>query len=152
MVPLVLRFVLSARAAGLRASTSEVLDCLRHLERVDLLDESQFKSVLQTNFAKSRREQVHFERLYQLFFHERRQYPSIARSVALADQIQAVLQALAPPAGSDRLLQALLDFLGGNPVALLAQVPAAGPIAPPIPGPRSARPGARSCRPDAWAR
>ena len=115
MVALVLRFVSSARAAGLRVSTSEVLDCLSHLERVDLLDESQFKSVLQTNFAKSRREQVHFERLYQLFFHERRQHPSIARSVALADQIQAVLQALAPPAGSDLLLQALLDFLGGQP-------------------------------------
>jgi uncharacterized protein with von Willebrand factor type A (vWA) domain len=126
MVSLVLRFVASARAAGLRASTSELLDCLSHLERVDLLDESQFRSVLQANFAKSRREQMHFERLYQLFFYERRQHPSIARSVALADPIQAVLQALAPPAGSDLLLQALLDFLGGNPTALLGQVPAAG--------------------------
>jgi len=126
MVSLVLRFVACARAAGLRASTSEVLDCLSHLERIDLLDESQFRSVLQANFAKSRREQVHFERLYQLFFHERRQHPSIARSVALADPIQTVLQALAPPAGSDLLLQALLDFLGGNPAALLEQVPAGG--------------------------
>lgn len=126
MVSLVLRFVACARAAGLRASTSEVLDCLSHLERIDLLDESQFRSVLQANFAKSRREQVHFERLYQLFFHERRQHPSIARSVALADPIQSVLQDLAPPAGSDLLLQALLDFLGGNPAALLGQVPAVG--------------------------
>ncbi len=126
MVSLVLRFVLSARAAGLRASTSEVLDCLSHLERVDLLDEAQFKSVLQANFAKSRREQVHFERLYQLFFHEQRQQPSIVGSVALADPIRAILQALAPPAGSDLLLQALLDFLGGYPAALLGQLSAAG--------------------------
>ena len=126
MVSLVLRFVLSARAAGLRASTSEVLDCLSHLERVDLLDEAQFKSVLQANFAKSRREQVHFERLYQLFFHEQRQQPSIVGSVALADLIRAILQALAPPAGTDLLLQALLDFLGGNPAALLGQLSPAG--------------------------
>jgi uncharacterized protein with von Willebrand factor type A (vWA) domain len=125
MVALVLRFVSSARVAGLRVSTSEVLDCLSHLERVDLLDEPQFKAVLQTNFAKSRREQAHFERLYHLFFHERRQHPSIARSVALADRIKPSSGA-GTPAGSDPLLQALLDFLGGNPAALLGQLPAAG--------------------------
>jgi hypothetical protein len=56
MVPMLLRFVAGARAAGLRISTSEVLDCLQHLKWVDPLEELQFKSVLQTNFAKSRRE------------------------------------------------------------------------------------------------
>jgi len=54
----------------------------------------QFKSVLQANFAKSRREQAHFERLYRLFFHELRQDPSIARSPELAEKIRAILQPL----------------------------------------------------------
>ena len=54
MVPLLLKFVSIARAAGLRISTSEVLDSLNQLELVDPLDEPQFVAVLQANFAKSR--------------------------------------------------------------------------------------------------
>lgn len=128
MVPLLLRFVGAARAAGLRISTSEVLDCLGHLQWVDPLDETQFKSVLQTNFAKSRREQAHFERLYRLFFHELRQDVSIARSPRLADQTRAILQSLQPAAGADPSLQALIGFLEGNPTGLLERItpPAAG--------------------------
>lgn len=122
MVSLVLRFVAAARAANMRISTSEVLDCLRHLGRVDLLDEPQFKAVLQTNFAKSRREQAHFERLYHLFFHELRQDPSIARSPALAQQIRSLLGSLRSPETSDPDLQALLDFLSGDPAGLLEQI------------------------------
>ena len=125
MVPLLLRFVAGARAAGLRVSTSEVLDCLHHLERIDPLAEPQFKSVLRANFAKSRREQAHFERLYQLFFHELRQDPSIARSPELAPAIQAILQSLRPAAGADPVLQALIDFLAGDPGGLAERLPAA---------------------------
>ena len=75
MVNLVLKFVSCCRVAGLRISTSEVLDCLDQLKLVDILDEKQFAAVLRANFAKSRREQFHFNRLYDLFFHELRQEP-----------------------------------------------------------------------------
>jgi uncharacterized protein with von Willebrand factor type A (vWA) domain len=122
MVPLVLRFVSSARAAGLRVATSEVLDCLRQLEWVDPLEEIQFKTVLQANFAKSRREQAHFERLYRLFFHELRQDPAVGRSGSLAEPLASVIDQLAEaePRSADR--QALFDFLRGDPAALLEAV------------------------------
>jgi hypothetical protein len=128
MVPLLLRFVAAARAADMRLSTSEVLDCLGHLEWVDPLQEDHFKSVLQANFAKSRREQAHFERLYRLFFHELRQDPSIARSPELAPGIQSILQSLRLADGADPSLQALIDFLAGDPAGLLERTlpPAAG--------------------------
>ena len=73
MVNLLLKFISCSRAAGLRISTSEVLDCFEQLNRVDVLDEPQFAAVLRANFAKSRREQFHFNRVYELFFHELRQ-------------------------------------------------------------------------------
>jgi uncharacterized protein with von Willebrand factor type A (vWA) domain len=128
MVPLLLRFAAAARAADLRLSTSEVLDCLCQLERVDLLEEAQFKSVLQANFAKSRREQAHFKRLYRLFFHELRQDLSIARSPELAPAIRAILESLPLGSGTDPSLQALIDFLAGDPAGLLERIlpPAAG--------------------------
>jgi len=125
---MLLRFVAGARAAGLRISTSEVLDCLQHLERVDPLEETQFKSVLQTNFAKSHREQVHFERLYRLFFHELRQDLSIARSPYLAEPMRAIIESLRVEAG-DRSMQALLEFLAGDPAGWLEEL-AAG-VGPP---------------------
>ena len=85
MVNLILKFVALSRAAGLRVSTSEVLDCLNQLELVDILDEPQFAAVLRANFAKSRREQFHFNRLYELFFHELRQESNITHADPLAD-------------------------------------------------------------------
>jgi hypothetical protein len=126
MVPLLLRFVAVARAAGLRVSTAEVLDCVQHLERIDPVEEAQFKSVLQANFAKSRREQARFERLYQLFFRELRQDPSIAGSRPLAPVIQAILQSLRPPPGTDPALQALVDFLAGDPDGLVERISGLG--------------------------
>ena len=68
----ILKFVSSARAAGLRISTTETLDCLQQLSMVDLLNETQFSRVLRANFAKSRKDQDKFDHLYHLFFHELR--------------------------------------------------------------------------------
>ncbi len=127
MVNLILRFVSGCRAAGMRVSTAEVLDCLQHLQRIDLLEESQFQSVLRANFAKSRREQANFERLYHLFFHERRQDVSIARSPALADWIQSLLQSLRPSEIVAPAMRMLLDFLSGDPAGLLGWMRPAGP-------------------------
>ena len=122
MVNLLLKFVSISRAAGLRVSTSEVLDCLNQLKLVDLLDEPQFAAVLRANFAKSRREQFHFDRLYDLFFHELRQESNIAHGDPLADQIQNVLQALMPEHQTDESARAVLDFLGGDPQPFLEQM------------------------------
>ena len=122
MVSLVLNFVSCARTAGLRVSTSEVLDCLRQLEWVDILDEPQFAAVLRANFAKSRREQHHFNRLYQLFFHELRQNASNAYSEPLAEQIPNMLEALTTEGAENETFQAMLDFLGGDPLPFLEQL------------------------------
>jgi len=119
---LLLKFVSISRAAGLRVSTSEVLDCLNQLKLVDLLDEPQFAAVLRANFAKSRREQFHFDRLYDLFFHELRQESNIAHADPLADQIQNVIQALMPELQTDESGRAVLDFLGGDPQPFLEQM------------------------------
>ena len=122
MVDLVLKFVSCARAAGLRVSTSEVLDCLNQLKLVDILEEPQFAAVLRANFAKSRREQHHFDRLYQIFFHELRQDASIVGSEPLAGLIQEVLQSLAPSAEDDKTFQAVLGFLDGDPLPFFEQL------------------------------
>ena len=122
MVNLLLRFVSISRVAGLRISTSEVLDCLNQLKLVDILDEPQFAAVLRANFAKSRREQFHFDRLYELFFHELRQESNIAHADPLSEQIRDVLQALFPQQNGNGAAQALLDFLGGDPLMFLERL------------------------------
>jgi hypothetical protein len=122
MVNLLLKFVSIARAAGLRVATSEVLDCLHQLELVDILDEPQLAAVMRANFAKSRREQFHFDRLYNLFFHELRQEANIAHADPLADRIQTTLQALTPEQNGNDASRAVLDFLGGDPQPFLEQM------------------------------
>ena len=122
MVDLVLKFVSCARTAGLRVSTSEVLDCLNQLGLVDIMEEPQFAAVLRANFAKSRREQYHFDRLYQMFFHELRQDASIVGSEPLAEQIHDILQALAPAGEENATYQAVLDFLDGDPLTYFEQL------------------------------
>jgi uncharacterized protein with von Willebrand factor type A (vWA) domain len=122
MVNLILKFVAISRAAGLRVSTSEVLDCLNQLELVDIIDEPQFGAVLRANFAKSRREQFHFNRLYDLFFHELRQESNITHADPLADRIQDTLQALSPEQNANDAFQAVLGFLGGDPQPFLEQM------------------------------
>jgi uncharacterized protein with von Willebrand factor type A (vWA) domain len=122
MVNLVLKFVGIARTAGLRISTSEVLDCLNQMKLVNIAEETQFAAVLRANFAKSRREQHHFNRLYQMFFHELRQDPSIASSEPLSQQIQDVLQALAPAEADNWNWQTVLGFLDGDPLPYFEQL------------------------------
>ncbi len=122
MVNLVLKFVSCSRVAGLRISTSEVLDCLNQLKMVDILDEKQFAAVLRANFAKSRREQFHFNRLYDLFFHELRQESGISHGDPLVEQIQNVLLALGADQNGNNNHQAVIDFLNGDPLPFLEQM------------------------------
>jgi len=122
MVNLILKFVACSRAAGLRVSTSEVLDCFNQLKLVDILDEKQFTAVLRANFAKSRREQFHFNRLYDLFFHELRQESGISHGDPLSEQIQSTLLTLAAEPNGNKTRQAVLDFLNGDPLPFLEQM------------------------------
>ena len=122
MVNLILKFVSLSRAAGLRVSTSEVLDCFGQLKFIDILDEPQFAAVLRANFAKSRREQFHFDRLYHLFFHELRQEDTIVQGTPLVDQIQSTLEALFSEDDAGTAGQAVRDFLAGDPLPFLEQM------------------------------
>ncbi len=120
MVNLVLKFADFCRASDLKVSTSEVLDCLRHLSLVDFLEEAQFKTALKTNFVKSRRNQPHFDRLYALFFHHiGLEEPDRYQEPIRADQREAILALLGEEMERDPLSDAVIDFLKGEPVAFM---------------------------------
>jgi hypothetical protein len=92
------------------------------LKLIDILEEPQFAAVLRANFAKSHREQHHFDRLYQMFFHELRQDASIVGSQPLSEQIHEILQALAPAVEEATTFQTVLDFLDGDPLPYFEQL------------------------------
>ena len=119
MEKLILEFVACARAADLRISSAEVMDCLTQIELVDVLDKRQFKTVLRANFAKSRREQHRFNHLYHLFFHELQSHDAATTAVSLAEPIRALRQDLKANAPGHDALTAIVDFMGGEPAAYL---------------------------------
>ena len=118
MVPLILNFVGCARAAGLRVSTGEVLDCLKLAGRIDLLDEDQFHALLRANMAKSRLEQERFDRIYHLFFHELRREIEDP-SISIADQVSDISEEVRVLKADDPIAGAVADFLIGDPAAYL---------------------------------
>ncbi len=140
MTPVILKFAACCRAADMRISTAEVLDCLIQLDRVDFSNKALFTTVLRANFAKSRREQAQFDRLFHLFFHEMQAGvspdPDVAKGPArgedtgeqagLADLVQLLREADAPegilPLQASEADQALMNFLAGNPLAFIQQV------------------------------
>jgi uncharacterized protein with von Willebrand factor type A (vWA) domain len=122
MVNLILKFVSCCRASDIRISTSEVLDCLSQLQLIDILDEEQFKAVLRSNFAKSRREQSRLDSIYHLFFHEMRQDMGIAERDSLSKHIEDIFDMLEEQAGEDVAAAAIRDFLSGDPLAYLREL------------------------------
>jgi uncharacterized protein with von Willebrand factor type A (vWA) domain len=119
MVDALLTFVACCRAAGYRISTSEVLDCLAQLELVAALDEESFRAALRSNFAKSRREQAQFDRLYRLFFHELRTDLDLDEPETVAEKADELIGALQEQADGDLEQRAILDFLRGDPMGFL---------------------------------
>lgn len=120
MMDLIVKFANVCRSADLRVSTAELIDCARQLEYIDLSDESRFKTVLKANFAKSRREQKAFDRLYHLFFHEMTFNPPEQETGTPGMQEEsALLEQLSVQSSGDKIDQALLDFLSGEPSAYL---------------------------------
>lgn len=123
MVKLIQQFVSCCRAAGLRVSTSEVLDSLSQLQLIDPTDETQFRALVRANFAKSVRDLQHFDRLYHLFFHEMRlNMGDIKQASPWTDQIREAANLLKEKPHDDPVYDAVLDFLAGNPIPLLAEM------------------------------
>ena len=128
MVNLTLKFVACMRAIDMRISTAEVLDCMDQLRLIDVIDEPLFKTVLRTNFAKSRRDYSRFEYANHLFFHEmqstiRREDtlkdPLKPEDSALDDLRQTVIDEVAWNMTPDETDQALMDFLKGDPLTYM---------------------------------
>lgn len=121
METMILKFVGAVRAAGLRVSTVEVLDCLRSLSLVDVLDEAQFLTALRSSFAKSRRERSRFDQLYHLYFHELRERLDTT-SEPLAEHAETLRQALVDAEPDRPDLAAIADFLTARPAAYLSLI------------------------------
>ena len=123
MVKLIQQFVSCCRAAGLRISTAEILDCLNQLQLIEVTNELQFRATLRANFAKSMREVNHFDRLYHLFFHEMRVDPAdMTQSAALAEQIRQVTDILRKKPHDNPMYDAVVDFIAGNPLEFLKEM------------------------------
>lgn len=122
MVGMILKFAACCRAADLRISTAEVLDCIEQLSLIDPFEEAQFRLVLRCNFAKSRREQSRFDQMYHLFFHEMRtDFSGVGYDPAGAE-IKRILEQLKAENDADNLDAALADFVGGDPMAYIREV------------------------------
>lgn len=122
MQNLILKFVASARAAGLRISTSETLDCLNQLQRIDPIEESQFSRTLRANFAKSHRDQHLFNHLYDLFFHELRYDENISASEKILPVKEEIKDRLKTHLDPDDAMMSIIDFLDGNPANYLERL------------------------------
>lgn len=122
MLDPILSFVSTCRASDLKISTSEVLDCMRHLELIDLLDEPQFKATLMTNFVKTRRDMARFDEIYNLFFHEIMPEGKTEGSALIRREIDETVRRLKQGAENSDLMNALMEFFGGNPAPILAQM------------------------------
>ena len=123
MVKLIQQFASCCRAAGLRISTSEVLDSLNQMQLIDPTDEQQFRSLLRANFAKSMRDVQHFDRLYHLFFHEMRMDTvDMKQAASHSDLIKKMASFLKQMPHDNPVYDAVVDFLQGNPLALLREM------------------------------
>lgn len=123
MVKMIQQFVSCCRAAGLRISTAEVLDSLHQFPLINPTDENQFRALLRANFAKSLRDLQQFDRLYHLFFHEMRvDMGDMKQSAQWTDQIRKAANLLKEKPHDNPVYDAVLDFLAGNPLPLLAEM------------------------------
>ena len=107
----------------MRVSTSEVLDSLSQMQLIDPTDEQQFRSLLRSNFAKSIRDVQHFDRLYHLFFHEMRMDTAdIKQAASYSELIKKTSDFLKQIPHDDPVFDAVVDFMQGNPMALLREM------------------------------
>ncbi|NOY69030.1 MAG: VWA domain-containing protein [Deltaproteobacteria bacterium] len=122
MLDLIIRFSKACRSAGMRVSTSEVIDSVKQLEYIDVTDENRFKYLLRANFAKSRREQKNFDRLYDLFFHEKEPEKSPDPALQRHAEIRELIESFSGDAGQTPIDAALKAFLKGNPIPYITEM------------------------------
>jgi len=120
MLDTIALFVNCCRSSGMAIATTEVLDCMKQLNYIDVLDENQFKAVLQTNFVKSYRLIPQFEKLYDLFFHQRNTDFSTENDEQFA--VMSHMQDYLQETSADQLETAIVDFLFDDPNAYLQQM------------------------------
>jgi hypothetical protein len=119
MLDTITLFVNCCRSSGLTIATAEVLDCMDQLRYVNILDENQFKAVLQTNFVKSYRTIPYFNKLYDLFFHKlKNDVSSGTDEHHMMSDMQNYLQ----DTNTNELDASIVDFLFDNPNAYLEQM------------------------------
>lgn len=122
MLDLIIRFSNACRSADMRVSTSEVLDSARQLEYIDTTDENQFRYLLRANFAKSRRDQKNFDRLYDLFFHEKEPEKSPDPALQRYAEIRKLIKTLSGDMDQTPIDAALEAFLKGNPIPYITEI------------------------------
>ena len=64
----IVQFANTLRAAGVRISTSEVLDCMQGLETIDAYQRNEFYALLKATFVKSHAQFKIFDQCFHLFF------------------------------------------------------------------------------------
>ena len=120
MLDTIALFVNCCRSSGLAIATAEVLDCMEQLKYINLLDENQFKAVLQTNFVKSYRMIPHFNKLYDLFFHQlKREFSTETdEQLSMMSEVHNYLH----ETSTDEIDTSIVDFLFDDPNAYLQQM------------------------------
>jgi len=123
MINMMLKFSEFCRASDLKVSTSEVLDCLSHIELVDVIDETEFRTVLCANFVKTSRDQSHFDTLYDIFFHDlRADENTIDDHYNIQEERNKIIEALREADEDNGIGDALIDFLEGDPLGFLEEL------------------------------
>lgn len=122
MLGIMIEFTACCRSYGMRVSTSEVLDCMQQLTLINPLKEIEFRTVLQSNYAKSRRDQSRFNLLYDLFFHGIK--PSISENsfTHLSHTFNEIVDLAEKKQGNDLTNKALISFIRGKPKDFLDQI------------------------------
>jgi len=121
MIENIALFVNCCRSAGLAIATSEVIDCMDQLSHIDMLDENQFKAVLQTNFIKSYRLIPQFEKLYDLFFHQLKQDIDI-NNISDSPPLKSEFQEFLKSNNKDNIEDSIIDFIFDDPDSYLKQM------------------------------
>lgn len=122
MLNIMVEFTNCCRSYGLRVSTSEVLDCIRHITLVNPLDEKEFRTVVQSNYAKSRRDQSRFNSLYDLFFHGRKVVNSENSFTHLSGTFNKIIDTVEKNGDSDPIEKSLVEFMRGKPAKFLEHI------------------------------
>ncbi len=122
MLDTMIEFTNCCRLYGLRVSTSEVLDSIRHLAIINIMDEKEFQTVIRSNYAKSRRDQSRFNSLYDLFFHGKEAVNSEDSFTHLAGTFNKIIDMVEKNGENEPIKQALSEFIRGRPAQFLADV------------------------------